>query len=157
MIFTNGKQVVMTSPSEEPRNPYSSGQQGQNQQYQQPGYYELNGVPQQPYYNQQAHGQPGPYPPGNFGYPPAAHFEGAQLAQTSMILGILSLFVAGVILGPIAISKANKAEREFNTAATVGKVTGWIGTIFGILWVAYFAFMFLGLLAFSMEPSFSEF
>ena len=74
-----------------------------------------------------------------------------------MILGILSLFVAGVILGPIAISKANKAEREFNTAATVGKVTGWIGTIFGILWVAYFAFMFLGLLAFSMEPSFSEF
>jgi len=52
----------MTSPSEEPRNPYSSGQQGQNQQYQQPGYYELNGVLQQPYYNQQAHGQPSPYP-----------------------------------------------------------------------------------------------
>lgn len=150
----------MTSPSEEPRNPYSSGQQGQNQQYQQyqqPGYYELNGVPQQPYYNQQAHGQPGQYPQGNFGYPPAAHFEGAQLAQTSMILGILSMFVAGVILGPIAIAKASKAEREFNTASTVGKVTGWIGTILGILWVAYFAFMLLGLLAFSMEPSFSEF
>ncbi|MGH3654237.1 hypothetical protein [Glutamicibacter sp.] len=146
----------MTSPGEEPRNPYSSGHQGQNRQYQQPGSYDLNGVPQQPYYNQQAHGQPGQYPQGNFGYPPASHFEGAQLAQTSMILGILSLFVAGVILGPIAISKANKAEREFSTVSTVGKVTGWIGTILGVLWVLYIAFIVIGTIAFSMDPSFSE-
>ncbi|MFF5792117.1 hypothetical protein ACFY5D_08730 [Paeniglutamicibacter sp. NPDC012692] len=69
--------------------------------------------------------------------------RGAQLAQTSMILGILSLFVVGIILGPIAISKAKKAE-ELHTAATVGKVTGWIGTIFGILgllWAAFFVVM----------------
>ena len=45
-----------------------------------------------------------------------------------MILGILSLFVVGIILGPLAISKAKQAER-LNSAATVGKVTGWIGTI----------------------------
>ena len=30
------------------------------------------------------------------------HMRGQQLAQTSMILGILSLFIAGVILRPIA-------------------------------------------------------
>ncbi|MFQ4148298.1 hypothetical protein AAGW05_06325 [Arthrobacter sp. LAPM80] len=54
--------------------------------------------------------------------------QGTQLAQTSMILGILSLFFVGIILGPIAISKAKKAE-QLHTAATVGKVTGWIGTI----------------------------
>ena len=58
--------------------------------------------------------------------------RGQQLAQTSMILGILSLFVVGVILGPIAIAKAKQAER-LNTAATVGKVTGWIGLILGVL------------------------
>lgn len=57
--------------------------------------------------------------------------RGAQLAQTSMIMGILSLFVVGIIFGPIAISKAKQAE-SLNTAATVGKVTGWIGTILSI-------------------------
>ncbi len=60
--------------------------------------------------------------------------RGMQLAQTSMILGIISLFVAGIILGPIAIVKAKRAE-ELHSAATVGKVTGWIGAILGVLWV----------------------
>ena len=50
-----------------------------------------------------------------------------------MILGIISIFVLGIILGPMAIVKAKKAERDFQTDATVGKVTGWIGTIFGAL------------------------
>ena len=66
--------------------------------------------------------------------------RGAQLAQTSMILGILSLFVVGIILGPIAISKAKQAE-QLHTAATVGKVTGWIGTIFGILTILWIVFL----------------
>ncbi|GER23951.1 hypothetical protein NCCP1664_24460 [Zafaria cholistanensis] len=63
--------------------------------------------------------------------------RGQQLAQTSMILGILSLFVVGVILGPIAIVKARQAER-LNTPATVGKVTGWIGTILGVAGIVIF-------------------
>lgn len=60
--------------------------------------------------------------------------RGAQLAQTSMILGILSLFVplVGIVLGIIAINKAKEAE-QLHTAATVGKVTGWVGTILWIL------------------------
>lgn len=66
--------------------------------------------------------------------------QGAQHAQTSMILGILSLFFFGIILGPIAISKAKKAE-QLHTAATVGKVTGWIGTILSLVTIAGVIFM----------------
>ncbi|GAA1495612.1 DUF4190 domain-containing protein [Paeniglutamicibacter kerguelensis] len=60
--------------------------------------------------------------------------RGQQLAQTSMILGILSLVIplVGIVLGIIAIKKAKEAE-QLNTAATVGKVTGWVGTIMWIL------------------------
>ena len=65
--------------------------------------------------------------------------RGAQLAQTSMILGILSLFVpfVGIVLGIIAINKAKEAE-QLHTAATVGKVTGWVGTILWILSIVPF-------------------
>ncbi|MGL3805375.1 DUF4190 domain-containing protein [Paeniglutamicibacter sp. R2-26] len=60
--------------------------------------------------------------------------RGQQLAQTSMILGILSIFVplVGIVLGIIAINKANEAE-QLNADATVGRVTGWVGTILWIL------------------------
>jgi hypothetical protein len=59
---------------------------------------------------------------------PAEVLEGEQLAKTSTILGIISLFFFGVILGPMAIVKAGKAEK-LGVDSTVGKVTGWIGTI----------------------------
>ena len=78
--------------------------------------------------------------------------RGQQLAQTSMILGILSLFVVGVILGPIAIVKAKQAER-LNTAATVGKVTGWIGTILGVLSILGFVLFTVLLMASSGSTS----
>lgn len=80
----------------------------------------------QPGFQEPASVQYGYYPPQN---------PGIALSQTSMILGILSLFVVGVILGPIAILKANEAERNFGVQATVGKVTGLIGLIFGALQV----------------------
>lgn len=67
------------------------------------------------------------------GYGPNPNqMRGEQLAQTSMIMGIIGLFVAGIILGPLAIWKAKQAE-ELNVAATVGKVTGWIATILNVL------------------------
>lgn len=80
-----------------------------------------------------------PTPPAGYAQPTYIQnspdqMRGQQLAQTSMILGIISLFVVGIILGPIAIVKAKRAE-ELHTAATVGKVTGWIGTVLGILWI----------------------
>lgn len=73
--------------------------------------------------------------------------RGQQFAQTSMILGILSLFVVGFVLGPIAISKANQAEK-LHTAATVGKVTGWIGTVLGILGLIGVIIYFVAIFAF---------
>lgn len=118
----------MSTPNGEPQNPYTAGQpnQGQNQQFGQYRQY-----PQSQY-------QQSPYQQGYPGYPTQAQFEGSQLAQASMVLGILSIFILNIILGPIAIAKANRAERVFNTAATAGKVTGWIGTIIGLFWVLGF-------------------
>ena len=137
----------MTSPNE-PRNPYdnyNSGQQYPQGQYGPPSY-DQGQYPQ------------GGYAPqyGGYGYPSPLQYQGQQMAQTSMILGIISLFALGIILGPLAISKANKAEREFNTPATVGKVTGWIGTILAlvtIIGIVLYAILVIGLVA-SSEAGF---
>ncbi|UYQ77019.1 DUF4190 domain-containing protein [Glutamicibacter sp. JL.03c] len=128
----------MSTPNGEPQNPYTAGQpnQGQNQQFGQYRQY------QQPQYQQPQY-QHSTYQQGYPGYATQAQFEGSQLAQTSMVLGILSIFILNIILGPIAIAKANRAERVFNTPATAGKVTGWIGTIIGLFWVLGFVGMFL--------------
>ncbi|RMB58821.1 DUF4190 domain-containing protein [Tessaracoccus antarcticus] len=77
--------------------------------------------------------QPGGYQPN---YPQGSpdQMRGQQLAQTSMILGIISLFAVGIILGPLAIIKAKRAE-ELGGDAKVGKITGWIGTVLGALWI----------------------
>lgn len=77
--------------------------------------------------------QPGGYQP-NYGQNNPDQMRGQQLAQTSMILGIISLFAVGIILGPLAIVKAKRAE-EAGGDAKVGRITGWIGTILGVLWL----------------------
>lgn len=97
-------------------------------------------------YNQSPYSQApqNAYPQGAYqqqGYSPT-RIEGEQLAQQSMIFGIISIFVLGVILGPIAIVKANKAEK-LNVSATAGKVTGWIGSIFGVLQFFYIVLILL--------------
>ncbi|QDY66345.1 DUF4190 domain-containing protein [Glutamicibacter halophytocola] len=146
----------MSTPNGEPQNPYTAGQpnQGQNQRFGQQGQYQQSQYQQSQY--QQSPYQQTPYQAGYPGYPTQAQFEGSQLAQTSMILGILSIFILNVILGPIAIVKANRAEREFNTAATVGKVTGWIGTIIGLFWVLGFVGMMV-LAIFAPEMSYETY
>lgn len=70
--------------------------------------------------------------------------RGERLARASKILGVLSLisgilsvlyvglifgvYWVGIVLGPLAIWKAKQAK-ALNVVATVGRVTGWIGTI----------------------------
>lgn len=54
-----------------------------------------------------------------------------KAAQMSLIFGIIGLFIAGIIFGPLAIWQASKAEK-MNKSATPGKVLGWIDTIWGI-------------------------
>lgn len=113
----------MSTPSNEPHNPYSQGGPS----------YDGASFNQPP----QFHG----HTPGGTQQPEPLdadrQFRGGQLSQTAMILGVLSVVISilGFILGPIAIVTARRAERDFTTAATVGKVTGWIGTALGILWL----------------------
>ncbi|WP_417366369.1 hypothetical protein [Glutamicibacter arilaitensis] len=134
----------MTTPNNEPRNPYATGQQGQNSQYSQYPQYQRNPQNQgYPQYQQNPYQQHQPGYPGYPGYPARPNMAGIQMAQTSMVLGILSIFFFGIILGPLAIAKANRAEREFNTPASAGKVTGWIGLILSLCWVAYVGFMII--------------
>lgn len=72
--------------------------------------------------------------------------EADKAAQTSMILGIIGLFALGIILGPLAIMQAKKAER-LGAAATVGKVTGWISTIFGVIGLLVFILWIIAFIA----------
>lgn len=102
------------------------------------------------------------YPPtvGNASHPQPAYqqvyvekapsvLEGEKLAKTSTILGIVSIYCVGLILGPMAIVKAAKAEK-LGVDSTVGKVTGWLGVIFGaitiVISILYF-FIFAALFA----------
>jgi uncharacterized iron-regulated membrane protein len=114
------------------------------------GAYESQGG-----YPQYQAGQPGPYQPGQYS-PSYRSIEGEKAAQTSLILGIVGLFVAGIILGPLAIWQAKKAER-LGVPATAGKVLGWINVVlyglailFGILLVII---MFAGFAASSSYSS----
>lgn len=124
------------TPYPEPMNSHPSQYQEttnhpQNNEQSQYGAYPH----QQPQY-----GAPQGYAP--YGKSPEQE-QGEKLAQTSMILGIISIFFAGIILGPLAIHKASQAEK-LNADATVGKITGWIGTILAalsLLWVIFMVFI----------------
>ena len=86
-------------------------------------------------------------------YAPQAYYtqspqqvEAEKASQVSLICGILGLFFLGIILGPIAIVQANKAEK-LGKAATAGKVLGWIDTIFGVIAIIVFFMMIAGIFA----------
>lgn len=109
------------------------------QPYQQPGQpYQQQGAYQAP--------QPGYAPYGQAG-PGYANPEAQQASQTSLVLGIIGLFVLGIILGPLAIMKANEAQRG-GVDATAGKIVGWIATILHALGVVILVFMFLSMASF---------
>lgn len=69
--------------------------------------------------------------------------EGQSASTASLVLGIVGLFTLGIVLGPLAIYFAIKAERN-GVPATGGKVLGWIvtilhaiGIVFGIIFVVF--------------------
>ena len=111
--------------SHDPNNPYSN---------------------QPPYGGQQAYGAqafPGQMPPYGSQGGQIAQYQATKDAQTSWILGLVGLFVTmGIILGPIAIHYANKAERG-GAKATLGRVLGW-------LCIIEFVFAVLAIIAFFM-------
>ncbi|MEG9248218.1 hypothetical protein V6S67_08985 [Arthrobacter sp. Soc17.1.1.1] len=72
---------------------------------------------QQPY--EHASGA-GPLPP-----------EAGKARTASLVLGIVGIFFLGIVLGPLAIMQANKAER-LGERSSAGRVLGWIATILGV-------------------------
>lgn len=94
------------------------------------------------------------YDPGQYGPPPPAYHpylyqpnysleyaQGQRHKDTSLVLGIIGLFVIGIILGPLAIVKANQAE-ALGVKATAGKTLGWVDTIISGLGVLFFLISF---------------
>lgn len=66
-----------------------------------------------------------------------AYLQGVGHRTQSLVSGVIGLFVLGIVFGPVAIVQANRAE-ALGVAATAGKVLGWIGVGFGVLWVLGF-------------------
>lgn len=87
-------------------------------------------------YPQAQYGPPVPYPGYQQNYPPE-YFQGQKLKETSLIFGIVGLFFLGIVFGPLAISKASKAE-SLGVPATAGKVLGWIDTVGSGIVVLFF-------------------
>lgn len=94
------------------------------QQYPQTNYYQQNGYPQNGYrqYNYQQ-----PYYQQYQQYP--YQQQGESAANAALICGIISLFIAGLILGIIAVVQASNAKKQgyIGGKATAGMVTGIIG------------------------------
>jgi len=111
-----------------------------------PGGYQQQ-YPPHPRYQPYQPGLYQPYQPGMY-MPSARTMEGERAAQLSVTLGIVGFFVAGLILGPLAIWQAKKAE-NLGVPATAGKVLGWILTIIygglALLAIAAVIFLFAGL------------
>lgn len=120
------------------------------------------------YGNAGGYGTPGGYPPGSSPYQPTGNYpsglyqssyqtmEGEKAAQLSLILGLVGFFVAGIVLGPLAIWQARKAER-LGVPATAGKVLGWIVTaLYALALLAGILFVVLIVVGFSATAGLSS-
>ena len=149
-----------------------NGQYGQNTQYGQYGQYGQSSYDQYSYdqYGQNSYGQDpygqnqyDPYgqqyqQPGQYGQPmmvPVGFLQktpeqlaGEKAAQTSTVLGIISLAcivtlswwlfgLPSLILGVIGIFKANEAER-YGAAASAGRILNWISVVIGGMFLVLF-------------------
>ena len=138
-----------------------NGQYGQNTQYGQGSYGQYG----QNSYVQDSYGQNqyDPYgqqyqQPGQYGQPMMVsigivqktpeQLAGENAAQTSMVLGIISLAcivtlswwlfgLPSLILGVIGILKANEAER-YGVAASAGRILNWISVAIGGMFLVLF-------------------
>lgn len=112
-------------PGQPPQNPYGYQQAPQGYAQQNPGY-----PPQNPY------GQPQyGYAQNPYGYPPAV-IPGAKEAKTSWILGLIGIFIFGIILGTIGLVKAFKAK-SLGANATAGFVLSSLAIFFHIVWIIF--------------------
>ncbi|GAA4776602.1 DUF4190 domain-containing protein [Citricoccus nitrophenolicus] len=104
---------------------------------------------QNPYGAPQGGYQQGGYPQGGYAQGQPAYFtkspqqvDADKASQLSLVFGIIGLFFFGILFGPLALVQASKAER-LGSAATAGRVLGWIGTVFGVLGLIWFVFIMI--------------
>jgi hypothetical protein len=105
-------------------------------QYSAPSGY---AAPQQPYAGQPYAAAP-QYPPvyGQQPYSdqPQQNSNGSTFATLSIVFAAIGFFFLGLILGPVALVLAHKAEK-LGTDAKIGKILGWITTIFSVIYMAF--------------------
>ena len=114
---------------------------------------------QWPYgYNQASITPPPPAPPT----PEVAAAE--SMAIASLVMGILSmtiLFIVGIILGALAISRGKSARTALNDhknpkfwIALAGVITGSVGLAFSIFFTVYFSIMIILMVALGINFGF---
>ena len=106
------RQTQCAQPGQPPQQPYQQPQQGYQQPYQQP--YQKQGYPQQGYQQQQY-----PQPPQQPQYPQyqAQPTNWLPWAIVATVLGLCSCI--GLVLGIIAITRANSANKFYQIGDTV--------------------------------------
>ena len=130
------------------QNPYGQqdafNQYGQEQNsYGQQDAYQQNQFVQQDAYNQQnmPYGQAAPMNTGVYSTPGQSNVfadeQASKAATSSLVCGIVGLFVAGIILGIIAIAQGNKAKQlgYQGGKATAGIVLGIIDIVLVVLFL----------------------
>lgn len=123
------------------QNPYGQQDAYQQNQFVQQDAYQQNQFAQQNAYNQQnmPYGQAAPMNTGVYSTPGQSNvFAGEQASKTatsSLVCGIVGLFVAGIILGIVAIAQGNKAKQlgYQGGKATAGIVLGIIDIVLVVL------------------------
>ena len=123
------------------QNPDGQQDAYQQNQFVQQDAYQQNQFAQQNAYNQQnmPYGQSAPMNTGVYSTPGQSNvFAGEQASKTatsSLVCGIVGLFVAGIILGIVAIAQGNKAKQlgYQGGKATAGIVLGIIDIVLVVL------------------------
>jgi len=72
---------------------------------------------------------------------------GESSATSSLVCGIIGLFILWIVFSIIAIVQGNKAKKLGFTGgtATAGTILGWIGIVLGIISVIYTMILFVAM------------
>jgi hypothetical protein len=94
---------------------------------------------------QMNYGPPQGFPQNyGYGYPPVVNLAEKE-AKTSWILGLIGIFIMGIVLGTIGLIKASKA-RSMGADATAGFILSTMAVVSHVLWILLLAI-------FSGDPS----
>ncbi len=75
-----------------------------------------------------------------------ATIQGQRAANQATVFGIIGLFIAPFVFGPLALVKARAANR-LGVSATTGRVLGWIDIAFCVIGVVVVVVLLAGFAA----------